>query len=199
MTVNAADTYSSNAELICAARDLGYLHYDWATLDPTYGLGTFWKLWQPLALVGTDLDPGKSPTGTSIDVTALPFGDQSFDAVVFDPPYKLSGTPALGEFDDRYGIHKAATKAERMGLIVDGAVECARVSRSMLLVKVQDQVVGGRRVWQSRIVADTVEGCGFRMVDQLLFLNRPRPQPPGRPQRTSLMNYSNLLIFRRGS
>lgn len=89
-TILAFTDVKSNAELI---RDvvvpLGYLRSEWRTVDPTYGLGLFWKLWRPEWLVASDLDPEKSPTHEPYDATALPWDDGAFRAGVIDGPYKL--------------------------------------------------------------------------------------------------------------
>lgn len=85
----AAAKRATNADLIVECHQLGYLRDDDRVLDPTYGLGTFWRDWRPADLVACDLNPAKSPLGVSVDFTALPWEDEAFDAVVFDPPYKL--------------------------------------------------------------------------------------------------------------
>jgi hypothetical protein len=93
VTILAHGDWKTNAELIRDCASLGYLHGDWYTLDPTYGLGTFWSLWRPHTLVASDIDPAKSLWGGATDFTNLPWSNNLFDAVVFDPPYKLNGTP----------------------------------------------------------------------------------------------------------
>lgn len=192
MTVLAATAWRNNAELIVACRQLGYLGDDLTTLDPTYGRGKFWALWRPAFLVAHDL-----LTVDGVDFRALPEPDESFDAVVFDPPYKLNGTPTES-VDERFGVHVVATRAERMQLCLDGIDECARVVKrdGTLLVKCQDQVNGGRVRWQSREFADRAESHGMRLVDQLLLLTRPRPQPHAR-QMHAARNYSTMLILRK--
>ncbi len=45
--IYAAQKWPTNAHMIVDAARLGYLRKDWWTLDPTYGLGNFWTLWQP--------------------------------------------------------------------------------------------------------------------------------------------------------
>lgn len=192
----AAAKRATNADLIVECHQLGYLRDDDRVLDPTYGLGTFWAKWQPVSLVGTDLNPAKSPTGTSVDFTALPWEDEAFDAVVFDPPYKLNGT-ATASVDDRYGVADGYMPiADRHQLILDGLAECTRVLRvgGRLLVKVQDQVASGRVWWQTDMVTRAAEEQGCRKVDALLFLGG-RSQPKGRRQVHARRNYSTLLVF----
>lgn len=191
----AAAKRSTNAELIAECRQLGYLRDDARVLDPTFGLGTFWRDWRPADLVACDLNPAKSPLGVSVDFTALPWEDEAFDAVVFDPPYKLSGT-ATASVDDRYGVDGYMPIADRHQLILVGLAECIRVLRvgGRLLVKVQDQVASGRVWWQTDMVTRAAEEQGCRKVDALLFLGG-RSQPKGRRQVHARRNYSTLLVF----
>ncbi len=80
--------------LIADVERLGYL--PGTVLDPTYGLGNFWNVYRPAQLTGCDIDPEKSPIGYSVDFRKLPFGDGEFDAVVFDPPYRLETAHLTG-------------------------------------------------------------------------------------------------------
>lgn len=196
MTVLAIQKWKSNAELIAACAELGYLRTEWATLDTTYGHGTFWKLWRPEVLVGCDIDEAKSPYGFSVDFTKLPWGDGEWDAVVFDPPYKLNGRPDPA-IDARYGVAERSTWQDRMRLIIDGAVECSRVlGDGYLLVKCQDQVVSGHKVWQTDEVTRILYCQGLMKVDRFDLLSY-RPQPEGRRQVHAHSCSSQLLVFKR--
>lgn len=177
MTVYAAAKYATNADLILACRSLGYLADDARTLDPTWGRGTMWKIWQPRNLVRHDLKLDR------VDFRHLPHEDGAFDSIVFDPPYKLNGTPTEA-VDERYGVDSYVSQAGRHELIRDGISECARVLApgGHLLVKCQDQVNAGRVRWQTREFADHGESCGLRLVDMLHMLGG-RPQPSNRTQR----------------
>lgn len=192
MTVLAIDTYQSNADLILACRDLGYI--EGHTLDPTYGKGTFWKAWRPTVFVGTDIDPAKS-LGQPVDFTSLPWDDGYFDTVVFDPPYKLNGTPDEA-IDQRYGVHQPTRWQDRMDLCKRGIDECARVSRKWLLIKCQDQVCSGKVRWQTIEFGSAAVDSGFELVDMLHYVAY-RPQPEGRSQIHARRNYSTMLVLRR--
>ncbi len=187
----------TNAQAIRDCAALGYLRPDDRVVDFTYGLGQFWSLWKPNELVAHDLDPAKAPNG-ALDVLEAPsyYGYASFDVAVFDPPYKLNGTPTPG-VDNRYGVGVVASKSERMRLILDGSVAAAQVARRVLLVKVQDQVSAGRKVWQTHIVAGHLSGVAA-LVD-MLHVSSYRPQPAGRAQRTVRQNFSTLMIFAKSS
>lgn len=196
--VRSIGDWANNAELIADVASLGWITDDMTVLDATYGLGRFWTKYHPPLLVGIDIDPAKSPGRRSDDFRCLSFDDRAFDVVVFDPPYKLSGTPALGDFDAAYGIDVAANWRDRMRLIVDGAVECARVAKRHLLVKCQDQVVSGQMRWQTDAVTEAVVPLGFRKADRFDLDCGGRPQPAGRRQVHARHSASQLLVFTRG-
>lgn len=190
--------WATNAELIADCARLGYLRDEWLTLDPTYGYGTFWKRWRPRDLLCTDLDPAKSLSGgESVDFTAMPWQDREFDAVVFDPPYKLNGTPDDAGVDERYGVHAPTRWQDRMDLIRRGIDECARVCRSNLLIKCQDQVCSGKVRWQTLEFTQRAVDNGFGLVDRLDFPSY-RAQPNGRRQVHARRNTSTLLVLQRG-
>jgi SAM-dependent methyltransferase len=193
--VMAVGAWTTNADLIADVARLGYL--DGRVLDPTYGLGGFWRRWQPAELIASDLDPAKSPIGHSVDFTRLPWPAATFEAVAFDPPYKLNGTPDAA-VDARYGVHVPTTWQDRMALIRDGIAEAVRVLRpgGHLLIKCQDQVCSGRVRWQTREFADHAEAHGCELIDRFDLLAH-RPQPPGRRQVHARRNASTLLVMRR--
>lgn len=207
--VMAFDTYRTNAELIEAVHRLGYLKDDDLVLDPTYGLGVFWKNWRPENLIASDLDPDKCPADQEpADFTDLPWVDNSFDAVVFDPPYRLNGTPdkwtmpeGSGQvgFDYAYGVHLAMDWKERMELCKAGVRECVRVvkPRGYVLVKCQDQIASGKARWQTIEFAQTAVDLGCRLVDMLHMNTHHRPQPPGRRQIHARRSYSTLLVLKK--
>lgn len=190
--IRATRAWPTNAHMIADVAKLGYL--DGAVLDATYGEGNFWTVWRPVSLTTNDL---WKPADHHYDFRAMGFPDHAFHAVVFDPPYKLSGTPALGQFDYRYGTDKAMTFTERMALLREGALECARVASSHLLIKCQDQVVSGRVYWQTDYFTSLLTAGGWTKVDRFDFVYNPRPQPGNRRQQHARRNSSQLLVFAR--
>lgn len=192
--------WATNADLIADCARLGYLRSEWKTLDPTYGYGTFWQKWQPDELVGTDLDPAKSTTGRGVDFTCLPWQAGTFDAVVFDPPYKLNGNPSdTAGMDERYGVHTYTDWRDRMELIRRGLTECDAVynGTGYLLLKCQDQVCSGKVRWQTVEFTNHAAALGLGLVDRFDLLSY-RPQPAGRRQVHARRNSSTLLVFKRG-
>jgi SAM-dependent methyltransferase len=191
--VPAAHAWRDNAELIVEVAKLGYL--DGLVVDATYGLGRFWARWRPARLIAHDIDPAK---GDGVDLRRLPESDASVDVVVLDPPYKLNGTPSLGDFDHAYGVHEATRWQDRVQLILDGIVESARVLRpgGRLLLKVQDQVVSGAVRWLTVDCTTHAAAHELDLVDRFDLLRKGRPQPAGRRQVHAHGRPSTLLVFR---
>lgn len=191
--VLAVGSWPTNAELIADVAQLGYL--DGRVLDATYGEGKFWTAHRPEGLTTNDR---YKDADLHFDYCAAPFADRTFDSVVFDPPYRLSGRRDRGNFDFRFGLMEYRSNDEILDDIVAGARECYRVTARYLLVKCQDQVNGGRVRWQTDMVTDCVTGMGARKVDRFDFVMPSlRPQPAHRRQLTARRNHSTLLIFRR--
>jgi hypothetical protein len=196
--VMAFGRWRNNAELIADCVRLGYIDDDRLVCDPTYGLGRFWIVYRPEALVASDLNPARSPCGYSVDFTAMPWSDDMFGTVVFDPPYKLNGTGGSHASDEAYGVALAGVRwQDRMQLCRDGITECVRVLKlgGHLLVKCQDQVCSVQVRWQTHDFAAHAESLGSRLVDAL-HLPSYRSQPEGRSQRHARRNYSTMLVFR---
>ncbi len=178
----------NNSDLIADAFRLGYLNDDMAILDPTYGMGVFWKRHRPPKLIGTDLDPAKSPggdvyvAGCSFDFTKMPWDDWQFDAVVFDPDYKMQGTDSgagPASSNHRYGMSREYRPVEeQLGIIGKGLRECVRVTkpRGMVLVKYMSQVVSGSIVWQEFDIPFAMQEFGCELIDSF-HLEGYRKQP----------------------
>lgn len=187
--------WPTNADMIADVAKLGYL--DGTVLDATYGEGKFWTKFKPAMLLGNDLY--KDTCQFSEDYTTLSstLGCDRFDTVVFDPDYKMTGTPSTPSMDYAYGTDRPMRYQDRLANIQRGAVECFRVCSKYVLIKCQDQVVSGHVVWQTDLITRKIEDVGGIKVEQFNFLQDPRPQPKGRRQVHARRNYSTLLIFEK--
>jgi hypothetical protein len=195
----AAQKWTTNADLICSARDLGYIGD--RVLDPTYGRGNWWKKWQPNELVAHDL------ILDGVDFRDLP-DEGLFDTVAFDPPYipqggrdtsTLSEAGASGHFLDRYGLRTVpSTNGELRALIREGTVSFRHVlkPKGTLLIKCMSYVTGGAWRAMPRWIANDAERVGYTQIDEFVHLRHPGPQPKHPVQRTARRNYSMLLVFR---
>ena len=196
--IMAIDKWASNGHLIADCHRLGYIDDLDSVLDPTYGYGVFWSEWKPKGYLfhGSDTDPEKSPDSPNgDDFRKLPHADQSFDVVVYDPPYTFRGTSALAS-DEKYGVHVNERWKDRWELIYDGLQEACRIARRRVLMKCQASVVSGRVRWQDIEAVSVAETCGFGLRDRFDFLSY-RKQPEGRSQKTARRNASTLLVLER--
>jgi hypothetical protein len=194
MVVKAAYKWNTNGEMIADVAVLGYIGEK--VLDAAYGLGRFWSTYKPSSLIRNDAHPDKG--NVHYDFTSFPnYWEDSFDTVVFDPPYKLNGTPTLGKMDEDYGVDSYTSIKDKIILIKQGTMECARITKpgGTLLVKIQDQVASGRMVFLSDIVRDTLKYTAHKIAI-FHFLTEPRPQPQGTRQLHARNNFSTLLVFR---
>ena len=194
--VDAVTRWTDNAALIADVARLGprkepYLHGH--VLDLTYGEGNFWTRWRPERLTTNDKF---KPAQHAHDFRDTPWPNCAFDVVVLDPPYKLNGTPAMGEMDRRFGTAHDMKRDEVLALLLRGALEAFRLCRVYALVKCQDQVEGGLKRWQTDMVVRALEAHGAQKVDRFDFVYTPIPQPAEKQVR-SRSNASQLLVFRK--
>lgn len=195
MTVFAIGKFSTNADMVLAAANLGYISVDDLVLDATYGLGVWWKKFRPHRLVTNDMYVDGADTAA--DFRALPYASRTFDVVAYDPPFKLNGTPTES-VDARYGVQTPTRWQERMDLILDGIPEVGRVTKKYVLVKCQNQVCSGSIRWQTHLIWERAKECGLELEEELMRMGS-RPQSEDRRQVHARNNYSTMMIFRKVS
>lgn len=185
----AIGTRTTNRALIHDCYRLGYLNG--IVADITYGHGRFWRDYRPPNLIAFDID--RKCGVTVADFTALPLVDATIDTVVFDPPYKLNGTPTL-DLDATYGVGTRTNTRDRRALIFRGLSEAFRVSRKYVLVKSQDQISSGKYQPLTFEIWAHARGIGAVLIDQLFVTGR-REQPFNTRQLHARRDYSTLLVF----
>lgn len=203
--VRAAASWPTNADLILDVKELGYL--DGHVLDPTYGRGLWWAKWLPEKFTASDAvisSEARWVPGLAVaDFTNLPYADNTFDAVAFDPPYVAKGgrsTSGIGEMDDRFGLKDAPkTPYDLQELINWGMVECARVLKvgGYLLTKCKPYISSGSYWDGPGLTCRWADLIGLEHVDQFIHVGNPGPQPPGRRQVHARNNYSVLLVHQK--
>lgn len=117
-------------------------------LDTTYGSGSFWRgTTAKVAVTGMDINAERA-LHVCGDFTRLPFADDSFDVVIFDPPYHTDvGHAKASVTHKRYGSF--ATVNDLRPAVEQGTAEAWRVARLGVIVKVQDYIHASRAVWMS--------------------------------------------------
>lgn len=184
--------WANNAEMFQQVADLGYLPEP--VLDLTYNEGKFWNIYRPKMLVTNDLDPSFD-TDHHEDFRATKFGDGEFASVVFDPPYKLSGTNQLGEFDRQYGTTQTRSRLTILGLYAGGIAEAARIASEFVLVKCMDQVSSGALRKQTAAVFDLARVMELTQAGEFWIEGDGPPQDPERGQQHERHTHSTLMIF----
>jgi len=169
--VNSSDIILELAETI------GDVH----TLDLTYGLGVFWRLFTPSQLTTNDLS---EVADYRQNFTATDFDDRSFELVVFDPPFTVNG-PTKQPHQLRYHSHRDQEGAPQnikdvRRLLVGGIKKACRISARWVLVKTQNVVESGQLHANVNLALNTLIKSGFNIVDETEFHSNRRPQPPGR-------------------
>ena len=195
----AADTYKTNSDLMIACRELGYLSDEDLVVDVTFGKGTWWKKHVPLHLIAHDLLDG-------CDFRHLPYLDDTFDRLAFDPPYVAVGgrsTSTIPGFNEAYGLVDVPKTVKGLHkLIVEGLLEAHRVlkPKGLVLFKCMSYVTSGQYTRQGEDAIRAVEDF-FRVKDELIYLRKPGPQPTvnldgsARVQRHARRNFSTLYIL----
>lgn len=190
--VLAFGEYRNNAELIEAAGRLGYIGD--AVLDLSYGHGEFWTKLSPSRLVTNDVNPRKGEH--HFDVRCVPPTEWkgAFDTVVWDGPYRLNGRSDRGVFDEKFGVDEPMRLQDRLNLVLHGVVFASQCVKrgGTVLVKCQDQVAGGRKQQQRRMVQDVGELFGLTWKDELHLKCGVRKQ---RTQKHTRSNFSTLVVF----
>lgn len=153
-----------NADLIAAVAPL---YLTGSVLDTTYGEGKWWTRFRPDPFTFHDLKID------GIDFRDLPHPDQSFDTVVYDPPYIPAGGAATtdkvgGSFRSAFGLTPGRTAADFDRLVMDGLAECCRVSRCYVLVKCMEFVGSASFRDMPTEMANAAREQGFLVHDRIV-------------------------------
>jgi tRNA G10 N-methylase Trm11 len=179
--------------------------------DVTYGRGVFW---QRVAL--DDYVVLASDVSSGIDCTALPYGDESLDALVLDPPYmeglfrrstsQMAGGGTHAAFRSRYSNGEATNGAGPkwhdavLDLYFRAGEEARRVLRpgGAFIVKCQDEVSANRQRLTHVELINRFESRGFHCKD-LFVVVRPNAPAVSRLKRQvhARKNHSYFLVFVR--
>lgn len=184
----------TNAELM---RAVAPYYLTGSVLDVTHGEGGWWTLYRPAPFTAHDLYKLDG-----VDFRQLPEADDEYDTVCFDPPYVPQGGAAsnasgAANFRDRYGLLEESTPwRSTFDLIEQGLVECARVSRDLVLVKCGDFVTGGAFTLGHFHALKAAETIGLHCHD--LIVHHTGSGPGGHNIFTPIRarrHHSYLLVF----
>lgn len=178
--------------------------------DVTYGKGVFWKK------VDTNeyqFFPSDIANGT--DCRSLPYGDGSFDVVVFDPPYMegfyrngnavKAGDGTHNTFREHYSNgdetpkpHGGKWHAAVLDIYNEGGKEAQRILKDggIFIVKCQDEVSANKQNLTHVEIINSFAEIGFFCKDLFVVV---RPNKPGMSrvitQVHARKNHSYFLVF----
>lgn len=174
--------------------------------DVTYGKGVFWRKVlnkAEFALFKTDITMG-------VDCRKLPYGDESMDCVVLDPPYMHTpgGTAHSNHqnFESYYKNNETGNKTEKkyheavLDLYFSAGLEAKRVlkKKGMFIVKCQDEVCANRqRLTHVELINEYCQ-YGFHADDIFVVMRKGKPGVSRMlKQRHARKNHSYFLVFRK--
>lgn len=177
--------------------------------DVTFSKGVFWR---KVDVSKYEFFPSDIKTG--IDARSLPYDDESFDALVFDPPYmegllrsntsELAGGGTHKSFREYYSDGKGHKGSELkyhdrvIDLYMQSAIEAKRVLRpgGVYIVKCQDEVSANRQKLTHVELIYGLDKLGFYCKD-LFVLTRSNMPVVSRllKQEHARKNHSYFLIF----
>jgi len=174
-------------------------------LDLTYGRGVFWRNIPDDRYVVTKNDIEDGRGSTSYDFRELPAAwNESFDAVILDPPYLYTGGFAtLRDSIDRgyrnrerarSGIHGVAAVHQ---MYAQAYIEAYRVLKrgGFLIVKCMDQVMSGKQTWMHTELFRLGEILGFKVKDLFVMVANSTPTMRHTIQKHARRNHSYFLVL----
>jgi len=174
-------------------------------LDLTYGRGVFWRNIPDDRYVVTKNDIEDGRGSTSYDFRELPAAwNESFDAVILDPPYLYTGGFAtLRDSIDRgyrnrerarSGIHGVAAVHQ---MYAQAYIEAYRVLKrgGFLIVKCMDQVMSGKQTWMHTELFRLAEILGFKVKDLFVMVANSTPTMRHTIQKHARRNHSYFLVL----
>ena len=182
--------------------------------DVTYGKGAFWR-----QVNVADYTLHSSDIADGTDCRDLPYGDDSLDCVVLDPPYmegfyrkndsEKAGAGTHQAFRDHYSNgneEPVSNGAKWHGAVFDmyrqSGAEAYRVLRNkgVLIVKCQDEVSANRQHLTHVEIINEYARMGFYCKDLFVVV---RPNKPGvsriKKQNHARKNHSYFLVFEKSA
>lgn len=190
---------TTNARAMVHACQLGWIQEP--VFDATYNTGKFWTEYRPDGLYTNDI---AHPADYQFDWTKpIPKTQhERYVTVVFDPDYKMQGTPStlgdVAKMNESYGTNIAKTTTERLEHMLLGATNLSEMvePNGHMLIKCMDQIFNGRHGSQTGMFLDLFDELpGWRFVSWLHV--SAATTMPQRSQVNPRNNYSTLMCFQR--
>lgn len=171
-------------------------------LDATVNAGRFWR-GSRRRVVGLDVDRKHGPTFQG-DNTRMPFRNECFDVVVYDPPHVPNqGRDQQKDFNTRFGLVLKSGPAFGYNfshLYPPFAVEAYRVlvPEGILLCKIADYIHNHRMQWAHIDMVQAARGAGFVACDCIIKIRKgPIMDPKWKIAHHARRQHCYWLIFRK--
>src|SRR4051812_11788815 len=182
----------SNADLFPIALRM-YVKPGAKIADVTYGKGVFWR---NIRVDDYQLSPSDITTG--IDLRNLPYNDNSFDAVVLDPPYMNGGTGVKDSINKCYNNSGNMCHENVIALYLAGILEARRVlvRNGILFIKCQPAVADHKQKLTHVQLMTVLPMIGFLVEDEFILHQTSVPLMRHKKQQHARKNHSYLLVAR---
>ena len=183
----------------------------WRVLDPFAGTGRV-HLLTDVETVGVEIEPewaALHPDTIVADALALPFDDNSFDAIVTSPCYgnRMADHHDAKDGSRRHTYRHALSRPlhdNNSGQMQWGRKyrefhfkawrEASRVCSDRMIVNVSDHIRGGERMCVTAWHTAAIMGCGWELVDEV-FVETPRMRAGANAHLR--IGYESILVFDR--
>jgi SAM-dependent methyltransferase len=173
-----------------------------AILDATVNGGRFWR-GSKRPVIGMDIEAGHQPNVVA-DNTLMPFGDNAFDVVVYDPPHiPNQGKDKSKDFNVRFGLVLRSSKEH--GYTFSHTYppflrEAYRVLKpeGILLCKIADYIHDHQYQWAHVDFIKAASVAGFRPCDCIIKIRKgPIIDPKWKVAHHSRRQHCYWLVFRK--
>jgi len=170
-------------------------------LDATVNAGRFWRH-SDRRIVGLDIEAKHKPTVVG-DNRRMPFRDDCFDAVVYDPPHVPNqGRDQQKDFASRFGLTVKSKSNSLAHLYPPFAAEAYRVLKpeGVLLAKIADYVHGHKTHWAHIDMVLAAQAAGFTPCDCIVKVRKgPIVDPKWKKAHHARRQHCYWLVFRRSA
>lgn len=198
-----------NAEVFAKVLEL-HVPHGLIVADVTFGKGVFWQ-----RVPSGQYDLRASDLQTGVDCRALPYDEESVDAVVLDPPYMeglfrrtedhLAGGGNYAAFRNHYSNGQRTEGGPKyhdavLDLYFKAGREAYRVlgEGGILIVKCQDEVSANRQHLTHIEIVNEYEKLGFYTKDLFIVVRTNRPAVSRLLKQVhARKNHSYFIIFQK--
>lgn len=173
-------------------------------LDATVNEGRFWR-GSNRPVVGLDIEASFKPTVIGSNM-AMPFKDECFDVVVYDPPHiPNQGKDNEKDFNTRFGLVVKSPKENGYNLNHTYPPFCAEAYRvlkpeGILFAKIADYVHGHRTQWAHFELMKAAIAVGFCACDMIVKVRKgPIVDPRWKVAHHARRQHAFWIVFRKSA